>query len=119
MKWADVFKKAIVKAKELMKKNANLKYPQAVKLAWKSDEIKKLKADYDKQKAGKGELCEGGAHKRTVRKRVVRKRVVRRKVGGAHKKRVVRKRVVRRKVGGAHKKVVKRVVRKRTVHRRK
>ena len=93
MKWADVFKKAVKKAKELMEKNKNLKYPQAVKLAWKSDEIKKLKAEYDSAKKGKGEICEGGAHKR----RTVRKRVVRRKVeGGAHKKHVV-KRVVRRR----------------------
>lgn len=47
--WQKVFKKAVGIAKELKKKDSKLTYPEAVKKAWKTPEMKKAKADFDKK----------------------------------------------------------------------
>lgn len=59
LKWSDVFKKAILMAKDIRKKNPNLSYAQAVKKAWATPEIKKLADEYRKKK-GASEKKEGG-----------------------------------------------------------
>ena len=64
--WRKVFKAAVDVAKELRKKNPNLKFPQAMKQAWKDAKIKKMRDDFNKKHKG----AEGGAKRRrsTTRK---------------------------------------------------
>jgi hypothetical protein len=71
--WTKVFKAAVAVAKELRKKNPNLKFPQAMKQAWKDDKIKKMKDDFNKKHKGG---AEGGAkRRRSYAKKSTAKRV--------------------------------------------
>ncbi len=99
--WQKVFKAAVNKAKELRKKNPNLTYPQAMKAAWKTPEILKLKDDYKKKHSSDDTKKKGGAKTRgrpkgsTTRKSTTRKTATRKT---ATRKTATRKTATRKKV---------------------
>jgi hypothetical protein len=97
--WGKVFKAAVALAKELRKKNPNLKFPMAMKQAWKDDKIKKMKDEFNKKHKGGAEKSK----RRTVRKRsATKKRSVtkKRSTSVAKKVRKTKKaRSTRRKTG--------------------
>ena len=95
--WAKVFKAAVAVAKELRKKNPDLKFPKAMQQAWKDAKIQKMKEDYEKKHK------KGGAEKRKRRvskkKTDVKKKKSRtaKKKSKAIKKRLSKKRTAKKK----------------------
>ena len=98
MKWADVFKKAVMIAKEIRKKNPNLTYAQAVKKAWATPEMKALKEEYKKKK-GSSDSVGGRARRGRPRGTTTRRSTTTRRKPATRKRRttVKRKTTVRKR----------------------
>ncbi len=92
--WRKVFKAAVEVAKELRKKNPNLKFPQAMKQAWKDAKIKKMKDDFNKKHKG----AEGGAKRRRSTTRKSTKKSTRKSTKSVTRAKKTRKPKTKRRV---------------------